>query len=174
MVECDFSLLLIYFNINDGEYMYKIICVLTCFSCFALSVLADELKDVQSFFNSYVAAANNYSQDYFKFYSDNAKIIRVVEKPDGTKESVNVPLSRYKSETKKSLKLMRLAKYKNYYFDVKIVPYGDNYKLSALRMPSTSDYKIPAYFVIGKDKSGNFKIKEESMNTKVQKFLEYS
>lgn len=154
--------------------MYKFICVLTFFSCFALSVWADELKDVQSFFNSYVSAANSYSKDYFKFYSDNAKIIRVVEKPDGTKESVNVPLNRYKNEAKKSLKLMRLAKYKNHYFNVKIVPYGKDYKLSALRMPSTSDYRIPAYFVIGKDKNGDLKIKEESMNTKVQKFLKES
>ena len=66
---------------------------------------------------------------------------------------------------------MRLTKYKNHYFNVQIVPYGDDYKLSALRMPSTSDYRIPAYFVIGKDKNGDFKIKEEAMNTKVQKFL---
>ena len=154
-----------------GENMYKIICVLTFFSCFALTVWADELKDVQSFFYSYVAAANSYSSDYFKFYSDNAKIIRVVEKPDGTKESVNVPLNRYKSEAKKSLRLMKIAKYKNQYFNVKIKPYGDDYKLSALRMPSTSDYRIPAYFIIGKDKDGNLKRKEESMNTKVQKFL---
>ncbi len=151
--------------------MYKLLCVLTFFSCFMLTAWADELKDIRSFFNSYVAAANNYSKDYFKFYSDNAKIIRIVEKPDGTKERVNVPLNRYKSEAKKSLKLMRLTKYKNHYFNVQIVPYGDDYKLSALRMPSTSDYRIPAYFVIGKDKNGDFKIKEEAMNTKVQKFL---
>ena len=38
-------------------------------------------------------------------------------------------------------------------------------------MPSTSDYKIPAEFVIGKDQNGNWKIKEESMNTRVQRFL---
>ena len=151
--------------------MYKIFCVLTFFSCFALTVLADELKDVQSFFNSYVSAANSYSKDYFKFYSDNAKIVRVVEKPDGSKERVNVPLGRYKTETKKALKIMRLAQYKNHYFNVKIEPFGEDYKLSALRMPSTSDYKIPAYFVIGKDANGVLKIKEESMNTKVQKFL---
>lgn len=151
--------------------MYKIFCVLIFFSCFLLSVWADELNDVKSFFNSYVAAANSYSKDYFKFYSDNAKIVRVVEKPDGTKESVKVPLSRYKSETKKSLKLMRLTRYQNHYFNVKVEPFGEDYKLSALRMPSTSDYKIPAYFVIGKDTNGNLKIKEESMNTRVQKFL---
>ena len=34
-----------------------------------------------------------------------------------------------------------------------------------MRRPSTSDYKLPAYFVIGKDSSGKLKIKEESMHT---------
>ena len=43
-----------------------------------------------------------------------------------------------------------------------------------MRMPSTSDYKIPAHFIVGKDINGNWKIKEESMNTKVQRFLEDS
>ena len=41
-------------------------------------------------------------------------------------------------------------------------------------MPSTSDYKIPAHFIVGRDSFGNWKIKEESMNTKVQKFLKES
>ena len=40
-----------------------------------------------------------------------------------------------------------------------------------MRMPSTSDYKVPAYFIVGKDVNGQWKIKEESMNTRVQKFL---
>ncbi len=133
---------------------------------------ADEIQDVQCFFNQYIDAANNYSSDYFKYYTDDAKIIRVVEKPDGTKESVNIPIERYKSEAKKSTKLMKLRKYKNRYFNVKITPLGQDYKVAAMRMPSTSDYKIPAYFIIGKDTNGEWKIKEESMNTKVQRFLD--
>lgn len=151
--------------------MKKLCVALILTVIFTLKVNADELQDVQCFFNRYIEAANSYSSDYFDFYSENAKIIRVVEKPDGTQETVNIPLARYKCEAKKSTKFARLRKYKNRYFNVKVLPSGENYKITALRMPSTSDYKIPAYFIVGKNSDGEWKIVEESMNTKVQKFL---
>lgn len=151
--------------------MKKIIFVLFLLILAGGICFASELQDVQCFFNRYVEAANNYDTNYFNFYSNDAKIIRVVEKPDGTFESVNVPLERYKSEAKKSTALMKLRKYKNRYSNIKIFPFGSDYKIAALRQPSTSDYKVPAHFIIGRDCNGNWKIKEESMNTKVQTFL---
>lgn len=135
---------------------------------------ADETTEVKQFFNNYVSAGNNYASDFFNYYSDNAKIKRVVEKPDGTTQTVNIPLSRYKCEAKKSTALAKLRKYKNKYLNIKISKQGDNYKISADRMPSTSDYKIPAEFIIGKDINGEWKIKEESLNTRVQLFLNES
>lgn len=146
--------------------IFLFLCGLWCF--------ADEVEDVETFFNEYISAANSYSCDYFSYYSENPKIIRVVEKPDGSKKAVCVPFERYKSEAKKSTKLMKLRKYKNKYFNVKIFPHGNDYKVVAMRMPSTSDYRVPAYFIIGKDDNGDWKIKEESMNTKVQRFLRES
>ena len=154
--------------------MKNILCVFGVFLCLNLNCFADEIQEVQCFFNKYIDAANNYSSDYFDYYSNNAKIIRVVEKPDGTTQKVDIPLDTYKNETKKSTKLMKLRRYTNRYFNVKITPHGKDYKVAALRMPSTSDYKIPAHFIIGKDCKGEWKIKEESMNTKVQKFLKQS
>ena len=62
-------------------------------------------------------------------------------------------------------------KQKNKYFNIRISKLGDDYKINADRMPSTSNYKIPAEFVIGKDQNGEWKIKEESMNTRMQIFL---
>ena len=67
------------------------------FCSFSNFCLADEIQDVQCFFNQYIEAANNYSCSYFDFYCNNARIIRVVEKPDGTQKSVDIPLYRYKS-----------------------------------------------------------------------------
>ena len=151
--------------------MKKIIIILSLLFLIGLNCYATEMEEVQDFFNRYVDAANNYDSNYFSFYADNAKIIRVVEKNDGTFETVNIPLERYKSEAKKSRLLMKLRKYKNFYSNIKILPIGKNYKVSALRQPSLSSYKIPAHFIIGKDNYGNWKIKEESMNTKVQAFL---
>lgn len=151
--------------------MKKFICVLFLILFFNLQSFADEIQDVQCFFNRYVDAANSYSCDYFGYYSNDAKIVRVVEKPDGTEQSVNIPLEKYKCEAKKSSKLARLRNYKNKYFNVKIIPHGKDYKVAAMRMPSTSDYKVPAHFIIGRDNNGDWKIKEESMNTRVQRFL---
>jgi len=145
--------------------------IILIFLAMGLSVYADEIQDVQCFFNEYINAANSYSSNYFNYYEDNAKIIRVVEKPDGSTESVDIPIERYKSEAKKSTALMKLRRYKNKYFNIKVTQQGADYKIAAMRMPSTSDYKVPAYFIIGKNSGGEWKIKEESMNTRVQKFL---
>ena len=101
--------------------MKKFICVLFAFFFLALTVNANEIQDVECFFNKYVEAANSYSSDYFSYYSDDAKIIRVVQKPDGTEESVNIPLEKYKIEAKKTSKLARLRNYKNKYFNIKIL-----------------------------------------------------
>ncbi len=151
--------------------MKKILLVLFLVLLAGLVCYASEMQDVQCFFNKYVEAANSYDSNFFDFYSNNAKIVRVVEKPDGTFESVNIPLERYKSEVKKSTKLMKLRKYKNFYSNIRILPIGNDYKIAALRTPSTGDYKGSAHFIIGKDPNGNWKIKEESMNTPVLAFL---
>lgn len=142
-----------------------------CFLCFSAGFAKEiDKEDVQNFFNDYVNSANSYDENYFDYYSSNARIIRVVEKSDGTKESVNIPLDRYKHEVKKSSKLAKLRRYKNKYLNVKIFKQGDDYKVVAMRMPSTSDYQLPSHFIIGDD-NGQLKIKEESMNTRVQRFL---
>lgn len=153
--------------------MNKLFYVFFSFVVFSFSVFASDMQEsqVKSFFNEYVSAANSYSSDYFDYYIDNPRIIRVVEKPDGSEKSVVVPFSRYKSEVKKSSKLAKLRRYKNIYSNIKIFKQGDDYKVVAMRMPTTSDYKLPSHFVIGEDSNGNLKIKEESMNTKVQRFL---
>ena len=96
--------------------MKKLLCVFLLIIFIGGICFASEIQDVQCFFNRYVEAANSYNTNYFDFYSNDAKIIRVVEKPDGTFESVNVPLERYKSEAKKSTALMKLRKYKNRYY----------------------------------------------------------
>lgn len=134
-----------------------------------------DIAQVRQFFDSFVKAANSYSDNYFNFYEPNAKIVRVVVKKDGSKESVAVPMSEYKKQSGLNMKIGKLRKYSNSYSDINITetPEGD-YEITALRKPSTSDYKLPVSFVIGKDSSGSWKIKSESMETKVQAFLKRS
>lgn len=153
--------------------MNKLLYVFFSFIFFSFSVFATEFKEsqIKSFFDEYVSAANSYSPNYFDYYIDNPKIIRVVEGEDGRQTSVQIPFDKYKSETKKSLKLAKLRKYRNLYSNIRIFKQGKDYKVVAMRMPTTSDYKLPSYFIIGEDSKGELKIKEESMNTRVQRFL---
>lgn len=159
------------YSCQMGGYMKKIFLLFLLLIVVGTISYAEEIQEVQNFFNEYVDAGNRYDSNFFEYYSGNAKIIRVVEKPDGTSESVNIPLDRYKNEVKKSTVLMKMRKYKNFYSNIKILPFGKDYKIAAMRMPSTSDYKVPAHFIVGRDHTGNWKIKEESMNTRVQAFL---
>ncbi len=131
-------------------------------------------EQVLAFFNKYVDAANSYSETITDFYTPDAKIIRVVMKPDGTTASVTANTKQYFNQMRIGANLAKINKYKNFYTQRKITKQGNDYKITCLRQPSTSDYKIPAHFVIGPDSNGNLKIKEEMMYTKQQKFLKYA
>ena len=54
-----------------------------------LSAIAGEPEDALKFFNSYVQASNSYSASLLNMYSDDAKIIRQVVKPDGKTANAN-------------------------------------------------------------------------------------
>lgn len=138
---------------------------------FAAPSLAEEIDDVKAFFEDYIKAANSYSKSVINFYLPDAKIIRVVQKPDGTLESVNFPMERYTKELTKGVRLAKLSKYKNTYSNktYKKLDNGD-YKISAVRTPNRDKTGLPFHFIVTSTKDG-WKVKEESMQTTVQKFL---
>lgn len=127
-----------------------------------------------TFLNKYIAAANSYSETVTTYYSPDAKIVRVVMKPDGTKVTVTADTTQYFKQMRIGSNLAKLNKYKNFYTEKKVSKKGNDIKIDCLRQPSTSDYKIPAYFIIGEDSTGKLKIKEEMMYTKQQSFLKYA
>lgn len=150
----------------------KIILMFVLIFGFAIApVNADELSDVQAFFENYIKAANSYSKTLVNYYQPDAKIIRVVIKPDKTTQSVDFPMSRYKNELRKSAPLARLSRYKNTYTDKKFekLENGD-YKISALRTPNNDKKGLPFHFIVTNTPDG-WKVKEELMHTTVQKFL---
>ena len=158
--------------------MRKLIAVLGCMiiSGFMLAANAATTtpEQVLAFFNKYVSAANSYSESITDYYSPNARIIRVVMKPDGTTATVTANTKQYFNQMRLGANIAKINKYKNFYTDRKITKQGGDFKITCLRQPSTSDYKIPAHFVIGLDENGDLKIKEEMMYTKQQKFLKYA
>ena len=94
-----------------------------CFFIIAISPsLADsapitdkEIKEIEQFFNSYINSANTYKNNFIDHYSKDAVIERVVIKPDGTKQTVSIPMKRYIKELKLGRKTAKLIRYKNFY-----------------------------------------------------------
>lgn len=136
----------------------------------SLGVYANDKEDVMVQFNKYVEAANSYSKDLPDYYTDNARIIRVVNKRGGGQKAILIPFDRYLKELSTHAVLAKTVNYKNRYEKRKISKTGDNYKISATRVPRNDKTGLPCYFVFTKT-SGGWKIKEESMTTNVQTFL---
>lgn len=152
------------------KIILSILCVFALAANLMTNAHADELTDVQSFFNNYVNAANSYADNLPTYYIPNAKIIRVVYKPDGTKQPVVIPFDRYLSELRKSATIAKTVHYKNNYTNRSYIKAGSDYKISTIRIPRNDKSGLPAYFIVTKTPQG-WKIKEESMGTTVQKFL---
>ena len=67
-------------------------------------------------------------------------------------------------------KVAKVANYKNRYENRKIAQVGADFKASATRIPRNEKTGLPCHFVF--TKVGNdWKVKEESMTTNVQTFL---
>ena len=155
--------------------MKKIILSLLILIFSSIVVFADGKKEALDFFNSYVNAANNYSDSIANMYSPSAKIIRQVVKPDGTTVDVDTDTATYIRQMKLGQAGAKLRKYKNDYTEVKVTPMKDgSYKISSLRQPTGETYKLKTYMIVKKQPSGKWLITEEMMQTKVQVFLKYA
>jgi len=136
----------------------------------SLSAFADDKADVLAAFDKYVKDANSYSENIQNYYIKDAKIIRVVNKKQGGQKAVLIPFDRYLKELQGHAKLAKVVNYKNNYTNRKIEKVGNDYKVSAIRIPRNDKTGLPSHFIF--TKTGNsWKIKEESMETNVQTFL---
>ena len=154
--------------------MKKILITLSLIIAGTLAVFADGRQEALSFFNSYVNAANTYSNSVGDMYSPNAKIIRQVIKPDGTTADAVTDTATYLKQMKLGQAGARIKGYKNNYTNISVteMPNGA-YKISSLRQPSGESYKLKTYMIVKKQPNGKWLITEEMMQTKVQLFLKY-
>jgi len=136
----------------------------------SLSAFADDKEDIMAVFDKYVAAANSYSDDIPNYYTSNPRIIRVVNKRGGGQKAILIPYDRYLKELSSHAILAKTVAYKNRYENRKITKTNGDYKLSATRIPRIDKSGLPCYFIFTKTNSG-WKIKEESMTTNMQVFL---
>ncbi len=130
----------------------------------------DNKTEVLNTFDKYVNDANSYSENLANYYVDNAKIIRVVNRKQGGQKTVIIPFDRYVKELKQHAALAKTVKYKNTYTNRKVEKINKDYKVSAKRIPRNDKTGLDCYFIFTKTNSG-WKIKEESMTTNVQTFL---
>ena len=154
--------------------MKKFLTTLSLIIAGTLAVFADGRQEALSFFNSYVNAANTYSNSVGDMYSPNAKIIRQVIKPDGTTTDAVTDTATYLKQMKLGQAGARIKGYKNNYTNISVteMPNGA-YKISSLRQPSGESYKLKTYMIVKKQPNGKWLITEEMMQTKVQMFLKY-
>lgn len=154
--------------------MKKFLTTLSLIIAGTLAVFADGRQEALSFFNSYVNAANTYSNSVGDMYSPNAKIIRQVIKPDGTTADAVTDTATYLKQMKLGQAGARIKGYKNNYTNISVTEMSNGaYKISSLRQPSGESYKLKTYMIVKKQPNGKWLITEEMMQTKVQMFLKY-
>lgn len=141
---------------------------------FGLNVFAGEKEDALKFFNSFVNASNSYNPALLNMYDDNARIIRQIIKPNGEIANAYFGAKDYRNQMKLSSKLAKIRNYKNYYSNMEVTKVPNGYKITAMRKPSTSDYKLKAYSIVQKQPDGKWLIVEEMMQTKEQILLKYA
>lgn len=135
---------------------------------------ANDQQDALNFFNSFVQASNSYNPSLLNMYSDDAKIIRQVVKPNGQLVNVNFTIDDYRKQMKISSRLAKIRHYKNYYSNIKVAKVSDGYRIDSLRKPSLSNDKLKSSIVVTKQPNGKWLITEELMQTKEQIFLKYA
>ena len=150
--------------------MKKILLTFLALMGLSLSVLADDKTDVLNTFEKYVNDANSYSTTIPNYYMNNAKILRVVNKKQGGQATVAIPFDRYLKEMQTHSKIAKVTNYKNRYENRKVTQIGNDYKISSIRIPRNDKTGLPCHFIFTKV-GDKWKIKEESMQTNVQTFL---
>jgi len=150
---------------------FLLFCTLFCLTI--LTVFADDMADVRKMFDSYVNAANTYSPEIPYFYSQNAKIIRQVVKPDGTTANATTDMATYTKQMKLSQSIAKVRKYTNKYYNINVSKVPNGYKVSALRSPLNDNDNLKIYQIWQK-RNGKWVIVEEMMQTRQQIFLKYA
>lgn len=158
--------------------MKKILSIITLFTVLLIgsnAAKADDAAEAKAFFNSYVTAANSYSNNIPSFYSPNAKIIRqVIENGTGRLVNAYTNTSTYMTQLKISSATAKIRKYKNTYRNITVTKVANGYKVSAERQPTGETYWLKTYQIVQKQPDGKWKIVEEMMQTKEQIFLKYA
>lgn len=160
-------------ELEQGEKTMKKIILTVMVMMLGMVAFAGEKDDALTFFQNFVSASNSYSPAILNMYSENARIIRQVVKPNGQLVNAYFSSNDYKKQMKISEKVAKLRHYKNYYSNINVTKVSNGYRIDAMRKPSLSSYKLKTSMVVQKH-NGKWLIVEEMMQTKEQIFLKYA
>lgn len=135
------------------------------------SVLANNAteKSAVIFFEKYISLGDNFDEAVADLYSDNAKISAIRRYPNGLKKVMEIDGSKWKFLVKKSMPLGKARGDISKFTNIKITLKGTKAKIKADRYSELKCYVDRGYYmVIERDKSGNYLIVEEYMETQPQ------
>ncbi len=138
---------------------------------FSSSVLANNAteKSAVIFFEKYISLGENFDEAVADLYSDSAKISAYRRYPHGLKRAMELDGSKWKILIEKSMPLGKARGDISKFSNIKITLDGTKAKIKADRYSELKCYVDSGYYmVIERDKSGNYLIVEEYMETQPQ------
>jgi|GEM_PF-4852817 len=123
-----------------------------------------KIEKAKDFINKFQKLSHNYDEELIHMYSDNAKIIRIVEKDDGKSEKYVLPVEGYKNMLKYVSFFAKLRGYKNHYKELSYKIEDGNVRITGKRI-NNSGYTAPVSLLVGKNQNAEWKILEERTKT---------
>jgi len=149
---------------------FAIFCILVSTTIFA----ADESKYVQ-FFNEYQRLNSEFDVSVNNLYSDDAKIMGVRKKSDGTEESMTIDGARWKAIILASMERAKKIGDRSEYSDVSIEVNGDEAKISAKRHSLVDCFHDDRFYMVVKTfADGQLQIVEQFTQTPIKSNCESS
>lgn len=129
-----------------------------------VSANSQKIAEAKNFLNHFQQLSHKYDKKIVDMYSDNARIVRIVEHSNGKTERIKLPVKGYKKMLKFARFFAKIKGYKNYYKDLSYKMENENVRITGKRV-NNDGYKAPVSLLIGETPDGKIKILEEKTAT---------
>jgi len=146
---------------------------LFCLLVSSASYSADK-ADFIAFFNEYQRLISEFDVSVNKMYADDAKIMGVRKKLDGTEESMTIDGVRWKSIILASMERAKKIGDRSEYSDIKFDINEDKAKISATRYSNVDCFNDKRFYIVVKSTNDQLQIVEQFMETPAQSSCEES
>lgn len=125
--------------------------------------------DARAFFDRYIELGEAYDADLANLYSDEAVIKASRQYPDGSRRTMQLSGSQWKSLIEKVMPLAKAQEDRSTYSNIEVEIRADQAKISADRYSERKCYRDTGYYmIIERQASGDYRIVEEYSETQPQ------